>query len=58
MKIRGVQETTGGRDCYGLGLAIAKRAIEEDGAEVAASNRQTGGLCIEIRLSVTGSAVQ
>ncbi len=35
---------------FGLGLAIARRAIEGHGGRVAASNRAGGGLRIEIRL--------
>lgn len=34
----------------GLGLAIAKRAVARHGGEIAAANRQGGGLVVEIRL--------
>lgn len=37
---------------YGLGLAIAKRAIEVHGGTIQASNRPQGGLAIQIRLPV------
>ncbi|MCL4799594.1 MAG: HAMP domain-containing protein [Burkholderiales bacterium] len=35
---------------YGLGLAIARRAVEAHGGRIGASNRPGGGLCVEIRL--------
>ena len=35
---------------YGLGLAIAKRAIIHHGGRVTACNRKGGGLCVEILL--------
>ncbi len=38
---------TGG---VGLGLAIARRAIENEGGQVCLSNREQGGLCAEVRL--------
>jgi two-component system OmpR family sensor kinase len=37
---------------YGLGLAIARRAVEIHRGRIRAFNRQQGGLCIEIRLPV------
>ena len=40
---------TGG---YGLGLAIAQRAIRVHGGEILAQNRTEGGLCIIIRLPI------
>jgi len=41
--------TSGG---YGLGLAIAKRAIQLHGGEISASNHAKGGLSIRIRLPI------
>jgi len=35
---------------HGLGLAIARRVIEAHGGTIAASNRPTGGLAVELRL--------
>lgn len=35
---------------YGLGLAIAKRAIEAYGGSIVARNRAAGGLCVDIAL--------
>ena len=40
---------------YGLGLAIAKRAIEFHQGKIAARNRTSGGLCIEIDLPANTS---
>lgn len=40
---------------YGLGLAIAKRAIEFHQGSINASNRQQGGLCIDVILPVNKS---
>lgn len=37
---------------YGLGMAIAKRAIEFHHGSITASNRKTGGLCVTIVLPV------
>jgi two-component system OmpR family sensor kinase len=37
-------------DGFGLGLAIARRAIEAHGGTIRAANRSEGGLCIEIVL--------
>ncbi len=37
---------------YGLGLAIAKRAVEIHKGSIKAYNHASGGLCIEIRLPV------
>lgn len=37
---------------YGLGLAIARRAIELHGGQISATNRATGGLCVTILLPV------
>ncbi len=40
---------------FGLGLAIAHRAVVFHGGQIRATNRAEGGLCIEIRLPVSGS---
>jgi two-component system sensor histidine kinase CpxA len=46
---------TGG---VGLGLAITERAVRFHGGRVAASNRDAGGLVVEIRLPmISGGAV-
>jgi two-component system OmpR family sensor kinase len=37
---------------FGLGLAIARRAVESHGGTITALNREGGGLCVEIRLAV------
>jgi two-component system sensor histidine kinase CpxA len=44
---------TGG---VGLGLAITERAVRFHGGRVSASNRQTGGLTIELRLPLISTA--
>jgi len=38
----------------GLGLAIARRAVEAHGGTIQASNKAEGGLCVEIQLPVPG----
>lgn len=38
---------------FGLGLAIARRAIEAHGGTIRADNRPDGGLCIEIELPIS-----
>ena len=40
---------------YGLGMAIAKRAIVFHHGSITASNRKTGGLCVEIILPLSTS---
>jgi two-component system OmpR family sensor kinase len=44
---RGIGEHSGG---FGLGLAIASRAVEVHGGTIAAHNEPSGGLIMEIRL--------
>jgi len=41
---------------YGLGLAIARRAVEAHGGRIRARNRGGGGLCVEIGLPVCAEA--
>lgn len=41
---------------YGLGLAIARRAVEAHGGAIRAANRAGGGLCVEIRLPVAADS--
>jgi two-component system OmpR family sensor kinase len=43
---------------YGLGLAIAKRAVEAHAGRIRAKNRAGGGLCIEIELVLTAVTPQ
>jgi len=43
-------EAAWGTSGHGLGLAIARRAIESHGGGISASNRTSGGLAVEIRL--------
>lgn len=45
-----VRLDSGARAGFGLGLAIARRAIETLKGEITASNRSTGGLVVRIRL--------
>lgn len=42
----------GRRGGYGLGLAIARRAIEAHGGSVKAMNRPGGGLCVSLHLPI------
>lgn len=50
---RGRQGQPGGG--FGLGLAIARRAVQAHGGHVVARNRAEGGLEIEMRLPLNGS---
>jgi two-component system, OmpR family, sensor kinase len=43
---------------YGLGLAIAKRAVEAHAGRIRAKNRVGGGLCIKIELALTAVTPQ
>ncbi|MFO8025462.1 ATP-binding protein [Thiohalophilus sp.] len=56
--VRADGETTGGREGYGLGLAIARRAVIAHGGTVEAKNREAGGLCIELALPLSNNAGQ
>ena len=40
----------GEADGFGLGLTIARRAVDLHGGTIMATNRQDGGLCVEISL--------
>ncbi len=46
------QSTTGG---FGVGLAIAERAVELHGGKIRAFNQQGGGLCVELSLPCASS---
>ncbi len=50
----GDQKTAG----FGLGLAIARRALEAHAGQVCARNRRGGGLVIEMTLPLAGSHMQ
>jgi two-component system OmpR family sensor kinase len=41
---------SGEADGFGLGLTIARRAVDLHGGTIVATNRQDGGLCVEISL--------
>ncbi|HEX7641137.1 MAG TPA: ATP-binding protein [Burkholderiaceae bacterium] len=47
----------GKMDGHGLGLAIAQRVVAAHGGSIVASNRQGGGLIVEIRLPLMRSAI-
>ncbi|MDR9435643.1 MAG: ATP-binding protein [Thiohalophilus sp.] len=53
--VRADGDATGGREGYGLGLAIARRAVMAHGGTVDASNREGGGLCIELSLPLSNN---
>ena len=40
----------------GIGLAIAKRMVEEQGGEIGARNLERGGACVWLRLPLAGDA--
>jgi signal transduction histidine kinase len=44
-------------DGHGLGLAIARRVIEAHKGNIIASNRATGGLCVEIQIPIAVSKI-
>jgi two-component system OmpR family sensor kinase len=48
----GAAETRG----FGLGLAIARRAIDLHGGKIQAENRPGGGLCVTVELPLAGEA--
>lgn len=49
VRLRSTEGSVGG---YGLGLTIAKRAIDVHGGTISARNNKNGGLCIDILLKV------
>ncbi len=49
-------EGSSGPRGYGLGLAIARRAVEAHGGSITAANQPTGGLRVDIRLPLIGVA--
>jgi two-component system OmpR family sensor kinase len=51
--MRSLQSHAGG---YGLGLAIAKRAIQAHGGTIGAENRPGGGLIVQVSLPIATSA--
>jgi signal transduction histidine kinase len=42
-------------DGHGLGLAIARQAVQQHGGRIAAANRSGGGLCVELSLPLSGA---
>jgi signal transduction histidine kinase len=49
------REHPGGADGHGLGLAIARRVIDAHGGAITASNREGGGLRVDITLPLAGA---
>ncbi|WIO73876.1 ATP-binding protein [Porticoccaceae bacterium LTM1] len=47
VRLSAAREHTGG---FGLGLAIAQRAIARHGGKISARNRASGGLCVSVEL--------
>ena len=50
--VRGKNQPTGGG--FGLGLAIAKRAVQRHGGTLTAQNVEPHGLCMRIDIPLTG----
>lgn len=53
VRISGARERESGG--HGLGLAIARRAVEAHGGSIRAENRQDGGLSVLMRVPVIRS---
>lgn len=54
VRLNAAREHTGG---FGLGLAIAQRAIARHGGRISARNRASGGLCVCIELPLNSQQV-